>query len=48
MCLKTDENLDIQDLTVRIVLNTPIFRILSLLSKEAIFLAVFMKNEANP
>ena len=32
---------------VRIVLNTLICRILNLLSREVVFLAVFMKNVAN-
>ena len=46
---RTPRNLNyLQDLRVRIILNTFVFRILSLLSREVVFLAVSMKIMANP
>ena len=52
MCLKLGEHLNIQInykiFTVRVVLNTLIFRIFSFLSREAIFLAIFMKSIIDP
>ena len=38
----------LQDLVVRIVLNTFLFLIFKLLSRKAIFLVVFMKNNVDP
>ena len=49
MDLKIGEQLDIQDLTVRIVLNTFFFLIFNLLSRRLFFFwAVFMKYNGNP
>ena len=51
MCLKICEHRDIQ-ITYKILwlrfLNTLVFRIFSLLSREVVFLIVFMKNMADP
>ena len=33
---------------VRVVINTFVFRIFNLISRKAIFLAIFMKNMADP